>query len=78
MICTLLGYFSFKKKDTGEDRILLNFLGDKIPKEKGDGYFIVQQVVRPEIIPEDLKAGEVEVEKSGWSSYISAIRNTKK
>lgn len=78
MICTLLGWFSFKKKETGEDRVLLSFLGDKIPDSKGNGYFIQTQVVRPEIIPEGLKAGEVEIEKSGWSNYITAIRNVKK
>ena len=78
MICTLLGYVHFKKKGTGEDKVLLNILGDKIPKDKGDGYFIVQQVVNPEIIPEGIRAGEVEIEKSGWSSYISSIKNKEK
>lgn len=78
MKATLLGYVKYKKKDTGEDRVLLSFLGDPVPETKGKGYFIQQQTVSPDVIAPDLRCGEVEIEKSQWSTFISSVRNVEK
>ena len=71
----LIGWVRFTSKKNNKEYVSLNFLGDRIPEDRGDGWFVKNCIVTPEIVPEDLKAGDVEIEKSGWSDYITAIKN---
>lgn len=75
MKAQLIGWVRFHSEKKDKDYVRLMFVGDQIPDDRGNGLFVKEVIVSPDIVPDDLKAGVVEVEKSPWSEYINGIKN---
>lgn len=81
MQSSLIGYFYYKQKETGIDKVLITVMSSKIPESKGSGYYTKNFYCNREDFPQitqnkELKAGKVEIITDAWNSNVlEAIYN---